>query len=45
MKRFLTYGPVCGCSKALAVALVAVSLPAQAEQVDIYALGDSLTQG
>ncbi len=45
MKHFLTYGPFCGCSKALAAALVAASLPAQAAEVDIYALGDSLTQG
>ncbi|WP_425097630.1 arylesterase [Tropicibacter sp. S64] len=43
-ERF-TYGSHCGCSKGLAALLVWMALPVQAADVDILALGDSLTQG
>lgn len=45
MTAFLTYGPKTLHNKMLAAALLAVSLPAQAQEVEILALGDSLTQG
>lgn len=45
MKRFETYGPRSLRNKVLAAVLVTTGLPAQAADVDIYALGDSLTQG
>lgn len=40
-----TYGPLSWRNKAFATVLVAIGLPAQAADVHILALGDSLTQG